>query len=74
MFRTCSCRCANAQGKKDDGAKYCDCPENYACTPLIKDLGLGNAQLSGSYCVKKNKVYSPGSQGTKCLDLQQCPP
>jgi len=48
----CSCRCADADGARDDGTRYCDCPSGYACTPLIDDLGLGKKELAGSYCVR----------------------
>lgn len=44
----CSCRCDGAQSN----APYCECPEGFSCENLIDDIGLGNAQLAGSYCVK----------------------
>ena len=31
----CSCRCQNADGKTDDGARYCDCPNGYACSTRL---------------------------------------
>lgn len=67
----CSCRCANAQGGKDDGANYCDCPSGFSCEKLVDDVGLGGTQLAGSYCVKEgtNKVGT----GATCSDtLQNC--
>jgi hypothetical protein len=54
----CSCRCANADGKTDDGARYCDCPNGYQCEHLIDDVGLGSSQLAGSYCIKKGTRYN----------------
>lgn len=68
----CSCRCANAQGGKDDGASYCDCPSGFSCQKLVDDVGLGGTQLAGSYCVREgtNKVGT----GAPCSDTQQnCP-
>ncbi|MBN2192954.1 MAG: hypothetical protein JW751_09065 [Polyangiaceae bacterium] len=54
----CSCRCANAEGKTDDGANYCDpCPSGYTCTQLIDDLGLGNEQLAGAYCIRNGTKF-----------------
>ncbi len=44
----CSCRCSGPQ----KNAPYCECPEGYSCKDLIDDIGLGNAQLAGGYCVK----------------------
>ncbi|MEZ4375989.1 MAG: hypothetical protein R3B07_34605 [Polyangiaceae bacterium] len=52
----CSCRCANAQGNKDDGATYCDCPSGFSCEKLVDDVGLGGTQLAGSYCVKEGTI------------------
>jgi hypothetical protein len=52
----CSCRCANARGQTDDGARYCECPSGYTCTRLVDDLGLGQAQLAGSYCIKQGSM------------------
>jgi hypothetical protein len=53
----CSCRCKNAQGKDDDGANYCECPNDFQCAPLMQDLGLGSAQLAGYYCIKNGTAY-----------------
>ncbi len=64
----CSCRCANAEGNTDDGARYCECPSGYSCTRLVDDLGLGDKQLTGSYCVKDNSMPGPGVEsGTTCV-------
>jgi hypothetical protein len=55
----CSCRCAGP----DPAAKYCECPSGYACSELVRELGLpGKAELAGSYCVKNGTIYDP--QGT----------
>jgi hypothetical protein len=54
----CSCRCANADGNTDDGARYCDCPNGYECEHLIDDVGLGSTQLAGAYCIKKGTRYN----------------
>jgi hypothetical protein len=62
----CSCRCANAEGSTDDGARYCECPSGYDCEKLVDDLGLGKAQLAGSYCIKQGTKYNPTRIGTPC--------
>jgi hypothetical protein len=56
----CSCRCDGP----DANAKYCDCPDGFACTKL-EDLDLGaavakgSAQLAGSYCIRKDDKPDP---------------
>jgi len=53
----CSCRCANADGNTDDGARYCECPSGFTCRKLIDNLGLGSEQLAGSYCIRDGTDY-----------------
>jgi hypothetical protein len=61
----CSCRCANKDGSKDDGARYCECPSGYDCAKLI-DFTFGqNDQLAGYYCIKQGTAYD-GLGGTEC--------
>lgn len=55
----CSCRCANAEGNTDDGQRYCECPDGFQCTRLVEDVGLGSANLAGSYCIKNDSEYDP---------------
>ena len=60
----CSCRCDGA----DKGAKYCECPNGFACRPFKElDVGAavakGSAQLGGSYCVKEE---DPGFAESSC--------
>jgi hypothetical protein len=52
----CSCRCANADGKTDDGASYCACPQGFACQPFVVSFG-SNASTAGSYCLRQNTTY-----------------
>lgn len=59
----CSCRCKNAQGNTDDGARYCDCPSGFSCEKLLDDLGLGSSQLAGYYCIRDNTKYDPTTTG-----------
>jgi hypothetical protein len=65
----CSCRCA---GKTKD-APYCECPSGFSCEKLIDDIGLGNSQLAGSYCVRSgtNDKIKAGATCTRD-DLTSC--
>jgi hypothetical protein len=65
----CSCRCANVNGRTDDGDVYCSCPQNYACTQLVTTIGLGTGEgLTGAYCVLNGTEYSVGAvnQSNQC--------
>ncbi len=53
----CSCRCANAAGKTDDGATYCGCPSGFACTQLVTSIGSKQDDISGAYCMKEGTAY-----------------
>jgi hypothetical protein len=76
----CSCRCAGP----DPNARYCECPSGYECAELVKDTGLGKAQLAGSYCVKAGTVFDPkrfpvepcvpGVPNGKCTETGDNPP
>jgi hypothetical protein len=52
----CSCRCGPAEGAEtaDDNFNYCECPDGFACAEVRPDVGLGDKQLTGKYCVKAN--------------------
>lgn len=41
----CTCRCDGPAGAAD----FCECPEGFACTPVLASGGVG---IVGSYCVK----------------------
>jgi hypothetical protein len=64
---TCSCRCANAAGKTDDGATYCTCGNGFTCTQLVTPVSSGNPQLAGAYCVASGTAYDPAAScATTC--------
>ncbi len=70
----CSCRCANVDGKTDDGANYCTCPDGFSCTPkdgapLVSSIGAGDTGLTGYYCFKTNTDYDMGSS---CIIAGNC--
>jgi len=56
----CSCRCDGP----DTTARYCECPSGYQCEELVRELGLGESQLAGSYCIKDGTRYDPKTAGT----------
>ncbi len=54
----CSCRCANAEGKTDDGSVYCACPQHgFECKQLIARIGADDEGLTGAYCIKRGTEY-----------------
>jgi hypothetical protein len=57
----CSCRCANLDGKTDDGRVYCTCPDGFSCTQLYSSIGQGNEGLTGAYCIKSGSDYNANS-------------
>jgi hypothetical protein len=57
----CSCRCQNVDGKTDDGANYCTCPDGFSCTQLVSSIGAADVGLTGAYCIKNNTKYDPNN-------------
>lgn len=67
----CSYRCKAPQ----PNAPVQECPEGFECREMLADVGLGDAQLAGSYCVRNGTyVDDPGNipdvpcEGTACGD------
>ena len=58
----CSCRCNGP----DKSANYCTCPSGYSCSPLVPDLGFGQAELVGSYCMKNGTQYGGTTPAAAC--------
>jgi len=54
----CSCRCADINGEKPSGQAFCDCPDGFACRPLVTSIGQGNEGLTGSYCIKDSTEFN----------------
>lgn len=71
----CSCRCANAAGRTDDGATYCTCPGSFTCTQLVTSIGAPGDTISGAYCVEDDTAYDPAVSCSKLCDpsAQDCP-
>ena len=57
----CSCRCADINGDKPSDQNFCDCPDGFACRPLVTSIGKGNEGLTGSYCIKTGTEYNADS-------------
>lgn len=68
----CSCRCANADGRTDDGGEYCACPSGFSCEQLVPDIGLGGESVAGGYCVKAGTNQVPTGQACSASQ-QNCP-
>lgn len=64
----CSCRCADVNGRTDDGAVYCECAEGYACEQLVSSIGGDNEGLTGGYCVKNGTKFNVGANCGSSLD------
>ena len=60
----CSCRCADINGEKPSGQAFCDCPDGFACRPLVTSIGQGNEGLTGSYCIKDNTEFNKDTSCT----------
>lgn len=65
----CSCRCKG----KDSSARYCDCPSGYTCTEVLPDVGLGQEQLAGSYCIKDGTAYKASDTTGEDCSGDSCP-
>jgi hypothetical protein len=50
----------------DPNFNYCSCPSGYTCTTIRQDVGLGDKQLAGAYCIKQGSAYQAGISDAKC--------
>ncbi|MDB4935980.1 MAG: hypothetical protein JWP87_2952 [Labilithrix sp.] len=64
----CSCRCADINGDQPSDQTFCQCPDGFACRPLVTSIGQGNEGLTGSYCIKNGTEYN---KDTAC-NLGEC--
>jgi hypothetical protein len=56
----CSCRCGPPEenpSPADENFNFCDCPEGFVCEEIRKNVGLGDAQLAGKYCVRQDTTF-----------------
>ncbi|HWA71947.1 MAG TPA: hypothetical protein VG937_06435 [Polyangiaceae bacterium] len=72
MGAVCSCHCAGP-----GPGPYCACPSHLQCTHLVDDLGFGNRDIAGSYCLPKSARYERGTvdvSNTCNRELANCDP
>jgi hypothetical protein len=65
----CSCRCAppaDNASPADDNYNFCTCPDGFECTEINPNVGLGDPQLAGSYCIKQGTKYVKGQSEGAC--------
>jgi hypothetical protein len=62
----CSCRCGVAEGEPEDpNFNFCECPSGFVCEQIRPNVGLGDVQLTGKYCIKQGTSYKGvGTCGT----------
>lgn len=72
----CSCRCGVAEGQpEDENFNFCECPDGFECAEVRPDVGLGDQQLTGKYCVKaddpiiQDGKVDPSAAQTECGDV-----
>lgn len=54
----CSCRCGVAEGEPpDENFNFCECPNGFVCEEIRKNVGLGDKQITGKYCIKQGTVF-----------------
>jgi hypothetical protein len=58
----CSCRCGVAVGEPEDpNFNFCSCPAGFTCSEIRPNVGLGDKQITGKYCIKDTTEYKEGS-------------
>jgi len=67
----CSCRCGVADGEPPDpNFNFCECPDGYTCEQIRPNVGLGDTQLTGKYCIKESTKYINGVSDSACGDVK----
>jgi len=55
----CSCRCEIADGADPEpNFNFCTCPTGFKCSQVRPNIGLGDIQVTGKYCVKEETQYA----------------
>ena len=65
----------------DPNFNYCTCPSGFNCTGIRTDVGLGDAQLAGAYCIQAGTAYTnnntcgkvAGHWDSSCAGVQGTP-
>ena len=59
----CSCRCGVAEKEPEDpDFNFCDCPSGFTCQEIRKNVGLGDKQITGKYCIKEGSKFTSDTQ------------
>lgn len=54
----CSCRCGVAEGEKEDpNFNFCECPQGFECAEIRPNVGLGDQNITGKYCIKQGSQF-----------------
>jgi len=72
----CSCRCGVAEGEpEDENFNFCECPSGFECKEIRKNVGLGDKQITGKYCIKLESEFKSEQecgQVSGYFNSQQC--
>jgi hypothetical protein len=69
----CSCRCGVAEGQpEDENFNFCECPDGFQCAEVRPDVGLGDTQLTGKYCVKADDKSVKDGKVDVVAATQEC--
>lgn len=69
----CSCRCANDEGRTDDGHTYCACAAGFECAHLVDSIGPSTDEVAGSYCVESYTTYDGATACSTLCDASSAP-
>ncbi|KYF51038.1 hypothetical protein BE08_39195 [Sorangium cellulosum] len=54
----CSCRCGVAEGEDEDpNFNFCECPQGFECAEIRPNVGLGDKNITGKYCIKQGSQF-----------------
>ncbi len=62
----CSCRCGPAEGDEDPNFNFCTCPTGFECSEIRPNIGLGDPNITGKYCIRAQTAFK---SGTECGSL-----
>jgi hypothetical protein len=56
----CSCRCGVAENEKEEDSdfNFCTCPSGFTCSEIRPNVGLGDPQITGKYCIKEKTEFN----------------
>lgn len=65
----CTCRCGVAEGEPDEpDFDFCTCPDDFECSEIRKNVGLGDQELSGKYCIRRDTAYDANQDQCGLVD------